>query len=98
VEVTLVPSGMLLGSAQAVLRWKGITAVISGDYKRRRDPTGPLFEPVSCNLFVSEASFGLPRNCRGRMRGPVNSRWGLRPASQGPVPCSNHPLPMWPIW
>jgi putative mRNA 3-end processing factor len=60
VEVSLVPAGHVLGSAQAVLRWKGITAVISGDYKRRRDPTCPAFEPVSCNLFVSEATFGLP--------------------------------------
>src|SRR3954463_344637 len=60
VGVTLVPAGHVLGSAQAVLRWKGITAVISGDYKRRRDPTCPLFEPVPCNLFVSEATFGLP--------------------------------------
>jgi putative mRNA 3-end processing factor len=60
VEVTLVPAGHVLGSAQAVLRWKGITAVISGDYKRRRDPTCAMFEPVPCNLFVSEATFGLP--------------------------------------
>lgn len=60
VEVTLMPAGHVLGSAQAVLRWKGMTAVISGDYKRRRDPTCPLFEPVPCNLFVSEATFGLP--------------------------------------
>jgi putative mRNA 3-end processing factor len=60
VEVSLAPAGHVLGSAQAVLRWKGITAVISGDYKRRRDPTCPPFEPVPCNLFVSEATFGLP--------------------------------------
>ncbi|MBW8707855.1 MAG: ligase-associated DNA damage response exonuclease [Alphaproteobacteria bacterium] len=60
VDVTLVPAGHVLGSAQAVLRWKGVTAVISGDYKRRRDPTCPPFEPVPCNLFVSEATFGLP--------------------------------------
>ncbi|MFO1249477.1 MAG: ligase-associated DNA damage response exonuclease [Alphaproteobacteria bacterium] len=60
VEVTLVPAGHVLGSAQAVLRWKDITAVISGDYKRRRDPTCPPFQPVPCNLFVSEATFGLP--------------------------------------
>jgi len=60
VEVTLVPAGHVLGSAQAVLRWKGMTVVVSGDYKRRRDPTCPAFEPVPCNLFVSEATFGLP--------------------------------------
>ena len=60
VDVTLVPAGHVLGSAQAVLRWKGMTVVVSGDYKRRRDPTCPPFEPVACNLFVSEATFGLP--------------------------------------
>jgi putative mRNA 3-end processing factor len=60
VEVSLAPAGHVLGSAQAVLRWKGMTAVVSGDYKRRRDPTCPPFEPVPCNLFVSEATFGLP--------------------------------------
>jgi len=60
VDVTLVPAGHVLGSAQAVLRWKGMTVVVSGDYKRRRDPTCPPFEPMRCNLFVSEATFGLP--------------------------------------
>ena len=60
VAVRLVPAGHVLGSAQVVLTWKGITAVISGDYKRRSDPTCPAFEPVPCNLFVSEATFGLP--------------------------------------
>lgn len=59
-EITLVPAGHVLGSAQAVMRWKGMTVVVSGDYKRRRDPTCPPFEPVPCNLFVSEATFGLP--------------------------------------
>ena len=60
VEVTLVPAGHILGSAQVVLRWKGITIVVSGDYKRRRDPTCARFEPVPCDVFVSEATFGLP--------------------------------------
>ena len=60
VAVRLVPAGHVLGSAQVVLAWKGVTAVISGDYKRRSDPTCPPFEPVPCNLFVSEATFGLP--------------------------------------
>ena len=60
VEVALVPAGHVLGSAQCVLRWKGMTVVVSGDYKRRRDPTCPLFEPVPCDVFVTEATFGLP--------------------------------------
>jgi putative mRNA 3-end processing factor len=60
VEVTLVPAGHVLGSAQIVMRASGITAVVSGDYKRRRDPTCAPFEPVPCDVFVSEATFGLP--------------------------------------
>ncbi|MBI1683318.1 ligase-associated DNA damage response exonuclease [Caulobacter hibisci] len=60
VEVTLVPAGHVLGSAQAVVRWKGLTMVVSGDYKRRRDPTCARFEPVPCDVFVTEATFGLP--------------------------------------
>ena len=60
VTVTLVPAGHVLGSAQAVVRWKGLTMVVSGDYKRRRDPTCAAFEPVKCDVFISEATFGLP--------------------------------------
>jgi putative mRNA 3-end processing factor len=60
VEVTLVPAGHVLGSAQAVVRWKGLTMVVSGDYKRRRDPTCQAFAPTPCDVFISEATFGLP--------------------------------------
>ena len=60
VDVILVPAGHVLGSAQAVVRWKGLTMVVSGDFKRRRDPTCPPFEPVPCDVFISEATFGLP--------------------------------------
>jgi putative mRNA 3-end processing factor len=60
VEITLVPAGHVLGSAQVVVRWKGLTMVVSGDYKRRRDPTCPAFEPTPCDVFISEATFALP--------------------------------------
>ena len=60
VDITLVPAGHVLGSAQAVIRWKGVAMVVSGDYKRRRDPTCAPFEPVPCDVFISEATFGLP--------------------------------------
>ena len=60
VSVSLAPAGHVLGSAQAVVAWKGMTIVVSGDYKRRRDPTCAAFEPVPCDVFVSEATFGLP--------------------------------------
>ena len=39
---------------------RGRRAVVSGDYKRRPDPTAAPFELVRCDLFVTEATFGLP--------------------------------------
>jgi putative mRNA 3-end processing factor len=60
VEIVLQPAGHILGSAQAVVRWKDCRIVVSGDYKRRRDPTCVPFVPVPCDVFVSEATFGLP--------------------------------------
>jgi len=60
VDVRFVPAGHVLGSAQIVLEHKGERIVVSGDYKRRPDPTCQLFEPVPCDVFITEATFGLP--------------------------------------
>ena len=60
VEATFVPAGHVLGSAQILLEHRGERIVVSGDYKRRADPTCAGFEPVACDVFVTEATFGLP--------------------------------------
>lgn len=60
VGVRLVPAGHILGSAQVVLDWRGCRAVVSGDYKRASDPTCAPFEVVTCDVFVTEATFALP--------------------------------------
>ncbi|HTH96631.1 MAG TPA: ligase-associated DNA damage response exonuclease [Stellaceae bacterium] len=60
VDLKLVPAGHVLGSAQAVLEYRSQRVVVSGDYKRRLDPTCRPFEVVPCDLFVTEATFGLP--------------------------------------
>jgi len=60
VRLRLVPAGHVLGSAQVVIERGGRRAVVSGDYKRRADPSCAPFEPVACDLFVTEATFGLP--------------------------------------
>lgn len=60
IEATFVPAGHVLGSAQIVLDHAGERVVVSGDYKRRSDPTCRGFEPVRCDVFVTEATFGLP--------------------------------------
>jgi putative mRNA 3-end processing factor len=60
VRVSLVPAGHILGSAQVVIDHAGCRAVVSGDYKRAPDPTAAPFQLVRCDLFVTEATFGLP--------------------------------------
>jgi putative mRNA 3-end processing factor len=60
VEVSLAPAGHVLGSAQVVVNWRGLTMVVSGDYKRSPDPTCAPFEPVACDVFITEATFALP--------------------------------------
>jgi putative mRNA 3-end processing factor len=60
VGLRLVPAGHILGSAQVVLEHGGTRVVVSGDYKRRFDPTCTAFAPQRCDVFVTEATFGLP--------------------------------------
>jgi putative mRNA 3-end processing factor len=60
VTVRLAPAGHILGSAQVVIEHAGRRAVVTGDYKRRPDPTCAPFELVRCDLLVTEATFGLP--------------------------------------
>lgn len=60
VKISLHPAGHILGSAQARLEYGGTSIVFSGDYKRAVDPTCKPFEPVPCDVFVTEATFALP--------------------------------------
>lgn len=60
VEISLHPAGHILGSAQARLAYGGSSIVFSGDYKRAPDPTCAPFQPVPCDVFVTEATFALP--------------------------------------
>ena len=60
VDIGFVPAGHVLGSAQIILDYRGERVVVSGDYKRRSDPTCVPFQPVKCDVFVTEATFGLP--------------------------------------
>lgn len=60
VEATFLPAGHVLGSAQILLEHAGERIVVTGDYKRRADPTCPPFAVTPCDIFVSEATFALP--------------------------------------
>jgi putative mRNA 3-end processing factor len=60
VRFSLYPAGHVLGSAQILIEHAGEKVIVTGDYKRRADPTCALFEPVPCDIFITEATFGLP--------------------------------------
>ncbi|WP_126173329.1 ligase-associated DNA damage response exonuclease [Altericroceibacterium xinjiangense] len=60
VDVTYLPAGHVLGSAQILLEHAGERVIVTGDYKRRADPTCPPFLPTPCDIFITEATFGLP--------------------------------------
>ena len=60
VKVSFHPAGHVLGSAQIAVEHRGLRIVASGDYKRAPDPTCAPFEPVACDVFITEATFGLP--------------------------------------
>ncbi|MCE2518071.1 MAG: ligase-associated DNA damage response exonuclease, partial [Alphaproteobacteria bacterium] len=60
VTIRLEPAGHVLGSAQVVIDHNGKRVVVSGDYKRKADPTCAPFTPVACDVFVTEATFALP--------------------------------------
>ena len=60
VTVSLHPAGHILGSAQVLMEYGGKRAVVTGDYKTHPDSTAQTFELVPCDLFVTEATFGLP--------------------------------------
>jgi len=59
-KVSLHPAGHVLGSAQVAIEANGLRIVASGDYKNIADPTCAPFELVRCDVFITEATFGLP--------------------------------------
>lgn len=60
VGISFHPAGHVLGSCQIRLDFGGLRIVVSGDYKRQPDPTCEPFELVHCEIFITEATFGLP--------------------------------------
>lgn len=60
VKVSLHPAGHIIGSSQIRVEYKGEVWVVSGDYKTTDDGISGAFEPVKCNVFITESTFGLP--------------------------------------
>lgn len=61
VTVSFHPAGHILGSAQILVEpLRGPHILVSGDYCRVANPVCAPFEPVPCDVFITEATFGLP--------------------------------------
>ena len=59
-KTSIHPAGHVFGSAQVKVEYKGESWVVSGDYKLENDNLSTPFEPVKCNTFITECTFGLP--------------------------------------
>ena len=60
VNFSFHPAGHIPGSAQIRVEYNGEVWVFSGDYKLQQDNLSEPFEPLKCNVFISESTFGLP--------------------------------------
>ena len=60
VTISMASAGHVLGSAQIIIEYHDKRLIAAGDYKRKSDPTIVPFEVVPCDVFITEATFGLP--------------------------------------
>ncbi|HEY8388222.1 MAG TPA: ligase-associated DNA damage response exonuclease [Parasegetibacter sp.] len=60
VKLSLHPAGHIIGSSQVRVEYNNEVWVVSGDYKTEDDGLSGKFEPVKCNYFITESTFGLP--------------------------------------
>jgi len=60
ITFTFFPAGHVVGSAQIKVSNKKESWVISGDYKVAPDEIATAFEPVPCDYFITESTFGIP--------------------------------------
>ena len=91
VRVSLHPAGHVLGSAQVRLEYRGQVWVLSGDYfvsgAGDANPTCAPFEPVRCDVFVTESTFGLPIyrwRPQAEVLAEVNAWWAANAAAGRP--------------
>jgi putative mRNA 3-end processing factor len=60
VRISLHPAGHIIGSSQVRIEYQGEVWVVSGDYKTENDGISGAFEPLRCDCFITESTFGLP--------------------------------------
>lgn len=84
VTLSLHPAGHVLGSSQVRIEYAGQVWVASGDYKVAPDPTCTPFEPIRCDTFITESTFGLPIyrwQQEDEVMGEINQWWRANAAA-----------------
>lgn len=84
VTLSFHPAGHVPGSAQVRIERGGEVWVVSGDYKTEPDGLSEPFEPVPCDTFISECTFGLPIfswQPQAEIMGAVNDWWRANAAA-----------------
>lgn len=54
------PAGHVPGSSQIRVEYRGEVWVFTGDFKTQDDKISTPYEPIKCNTFITECTFGLP--------------------------------------
>lgn len=85
VALSFHPAGHILGSSQVRVEHGSEVWVASGDYKRDPDPSCEPFEPVPCDTFITEATFGTPKYVWSKdpKHGEEISKWWTENAEVG---------------
>lgn len=60
VEITFIPAGHILGSAQILMQYKGVRYLYTGDYKLQQDSTCEALEYVNADVLITETTFANP--------------------------------------
>lgn len=60
INFSLIPSGHVIGAAQVRIQGLGEVAVVTGDYKLEDDNISGVFEPIKCDVLVTESTFAMP--------------------------------------
>jgi len=61
VKISFYPAGHIPGSAQVRIEYQGEVWCVSGDYKVTDDNVSTPYQPVVCDVFITECTFGSPK-------------------------------------
>jgi putative mRNA 3-end processing factor len=60
VQITFIPAGHMLGSAQVLMEYDGVRYLYTGDYKLQPDETCEPIEWVKADVLITESTFADP--------------------------------------